>query len=239
MKLIELAFDFIESSAKHTSCDALLDDFRARIGVFGLEHVIMSFLPVGESEVRHLVLLNGWPMDWFDRYVEHRYYLHDAVAQHAIRYHQPFFWDDVPQSLTESPMARQIAGEASSFGLSHGYLVPVYTSRTLQACISLGGAHRLELGEREEGTILLMAHYVNRAAKQLIGETPAHHRLTEREREVLRWVASGKTMWEVSVTLSISEATVEKHLASARRKMGVVNTTQSVAEALIRHEIAI
>lgn len=55
--------------------------------------------------------------------------------------------------------------------------------------------------------------------------------LTPRQREVLEWVADGKTSQDVSTILGISAAMVEKHLRLAREVLGVDTTTQAVAKA--------
>lgn len=59
------------------------------------------------------------------------------------------------------------------------------------------------------------------------GEAPP--RLTPREREALAFVADGKTDWEISVILGVSEATARFHVDNARRKLGAVNRIQAVA----------
>lgn len=56
--------------------------------------------------------------------------------------------------------------------------------------------------------------------------------LSAREREVLLWAAQGKTAWETSVILGVSARTVEFHLASCRRKLGVSAKAQLVARAV-------
>jgi len=56
--------------------------------------------------------------------------------------------------------------------------------------------------------------------------------LTPREREVLTWVAQGKTTWEISEILGIASRTVDEHVASAGRKLGAANRTHAVAIAL-------
>jgi LuxR family quorum sensing-dependent transcriptional regulator len=50
--------------------------------------------------------------------------------------------------------------------------------------------------------------------------------------ECLKWAADGKTEWEISAILSISEHTADKHLANARRKLGAANRAQAVANAI-------
>jgi PAS domain S-box-containing protein len=62
-------------------------------------------------------------------------------------------------------------------------------------------------------------------------------RLTDREREVLRHIAMGKTQIEVGEVLGISERTVEQHIRAVRRKLNASNTIQAVVEAIHRQEI--
>jgi DNA-binding CsgD family transcriptional regulator len=56
--------------------------------------------------------------------------------------------------------------------------------------------------------------------------------LTGREREVLTWVAQGKSAWEIGEILGIVKRTVDEHAASAFRKLGAVNRAQAVAIAI-------
>ncbi len=56
--------------------------------------------------------------------------------------------------------------------------------------------------------------------------------LSFREVECLLWAAQGKTAWEISTILSISERTVRFHLDNAGKKLDAVNTTQTVALAI-------
>lgn len=56
--------------------------------------------------------------------------------------------------------------------------------------------------------------------------------LSAREREVLLWAARGKTAWESAAILGLSPRTVEFHLASCRRKLGVATKAQMVATAV-------
>jgi LuxR family quorum sensing-dependent transcriptional regulator len=56
--------------------------------------------------------------------------------------------------------------------------------------------------------------------------------LTARETEVLRWVANGKSAWEIGEILDITKRTVDAHVQSGVRKLGAVNRTHAVALAL-------
>lgn len=62
--------------------------------------------------------------------------------------------------------------------------------------------------------------------------TPGEPRLTPREREVLQWVAAGKTYWEISRILGISQRTVRHFMAVSREKLDSVSNKQAVAKAV-------
>jgi LuxR family quorum sensing-dependent transcriptional regulator len=55
---------------------------------------------------------------------------------------------------------------------------------------------------------------------------------TAREIEVLRWVANGKSAWEIGEILQITKRTVDEHVQAAVRKLGATNRTHAVALAL-------
>ena len=56
--------------------------------------------------------------------------------------------------------------------------------------------------------------------------------LTPREREVLAWVAQGKSAKEIGEILHIAKRTVDEHVQAAGRKLGALNRTHAVAIAL-------
>ncbi len=53
--------------------------------------------------------------------------------------------------------------------------------------------------------------------------------LSEREIEVLKWLAEGKTSWEIGVILNISERTVKFHVQNLMRRLGAANRHHLVA----------
>jgi DNA-binding CsgD family transcriptional regulator len=75
------------------------------------------------------------------------------------------------------------------------------------------------------------------AAAQGVNESvpfaPSHTAavLTAREREVLQWVAAGKTNRDVAAILKVGLRTVEKHLEHIYEKLGVETRTAAVMRA--------
>jgi DNA-binding CsgD family transcriptional regulator len=61
--------------------------------------------------------------------------------------------------------------------------------------------------------------------------------LSARELDCLKWTAAGKTAWEASIILGISERTVRFYLNTAREKLNCATTTQAVAKAVVNQLI--
>jgi DNA-binding CsgD family transcriptional regulator len=63
--------------------------------------------------------------------------------------------------------------------------------------------------------------------------------LTSREKECLSWVAAGKSDWEISVILGISESTARWYVVQAMEKLEVRTRPQAVAVGLVRNLISL
>ncbi len=61
---------------------------------------------------------------------------------------------------------------------------------------------------------------------------PAALPLSPRQAQCLRWAAIGKTSWETSRILGLSESTVNFHLRNACERLGVRGRRAAVAKAL-------
>lgn len=62
-------------------------------------------------------------------------------------------------------------------------------------------------------------------------------RLSERQKEVLQWVADGKTAAEIAVILGLKPATIEKHLKMARQALNVETTAQAIMKVSVYKQI--
>lgn len=120
-----------------------------------------------------------------------------------------------------SPSARRLIRDF--FRREAGGRLPPELARWLEAGAQQAFTrHRNErvLTVRREGDALLLQ------------ERREEVRLTRREREVLSWVARGKTNAQVAELLWLSPSTVRKHLENVYPKLGVNTRTAAVARFL-------
>lgn len=79
----------------------------------------------------------------------------------------------------------------------------------------------------------VLANYFHQHILRIYGhDAESQMIVSARELDCLKWVAAGKTAWEASVILGISERTVRFHLNAAREKLNCLTTTQAVAKAV-------
>lgn len=64
-----------------------------------------------------------------------------------------------------------------------------------------------------------------------VGQRKSREVLSPRELEVLKWLKCGKTSWDISRILDISERTVNYHVNNILQKLDVTNRLQAVSEA--------
>ena len=124
----------------------------------------------------------------------------------------------------------------SDYRMRHGFCVPFHGLNGYQAGISFAGFDVDDAKEANAALQLIGIYAFNRLAN-LKSAGKGRGILTHREREVLRWAASGKTAWDTGGILNIAEDTVNKHIASAMRKLNVYSRAQAVAESIRRGEI--
>ena len=63
--------------------------------------------------------------------------------------------------------------------------------------------------------------------------------LSKREQEVMHWAKEGKSSWDISMILAISERTVKFHFSNVFKKLDVVNRPQAIAKAIFHGIIKI
>jgi LuxR family transcriptional regulator, quorum-sensing system regulator BjaR1 len=129
--------------------------------------------------------------------------------------------------------AATMLGEACEFCLEDGFAVPMLTLDGSVAAVSLGG-EALDLPPNASGMISMVSSFAIARAIELKSRQVRRREanLTAREIECIKWAADGKTEWEISTILGVSEHTADKHLSNARRKLQAANKPQAVANAL-------
>jgi LuxR family quorum sensing-dependent transcriptional regulator len=237
-KHFQTALSAIERIANAASMSAVGDVVAATAKSFGYNHICFLASTGVNQPFEDRVLLKVWPKPWAEQYSASNFYASDPVAPRIRRQPELFTWSDI--RLDEvSPISRTIMEIASvDYGLKFGLCAPVHGMNGYQAGLSLAG-YEVENTEDAHGAIELVTMYAfNRFATLRSHQRAKLIALTLREREVVSWVAAGKTAWDTSVILGISEDTVNKTVTAAMHKLNAHTRAQAVAEAITQGLIA-
>lgn len=155
-----------------------------------------------------------------------------AIRESRVRYR---FSDFAPKARAEFQSYWEALSEAD---IAEALCATSYGPDGRIASLHLGFASA-ELGEETALTLQMAGLILTERLMTLAAPPPAVDvsggvALTPRERDSLALVAEGKTDWEISVILGVSEATARFHVDNARRKLGAVNRAHAVAK-MARH----
>ncbi|AOJ72290.1 LuxR family transcriptional regulator [Burkholderia sp. MSMB617WGS] len=183
-------------------------------------------------------MLDGFPAEWRLRYDAADYLSIDPVVQHCRCRTVPLIWND---ELYTTGRAKTMRDEAKSYGLVYGLSCPVHDRSGAISMLSMATDDPFERDTIDVLRLLslsqLLASFVHAAMQELLDcrlRRQGSCDLTARERESLQWAGRGKTAWEISKILGISERTVVFHLSNAARKIGANNRAQAVVIASAR-----
>ena len=124
--------------------------------------------------------------------------------------------------------------------IDHVMAVPIHVDRRYLVSFVLNRSkrgfsdrdrERLEIMRPHLGNLYRLSVAATRTEDAPPREHPLPESLTPRERDVLRWVAAGKTDRDVGAILEISPRTVHKHLQHIYEKLGVETRTAAAMRA--------
>jgi DNA-binding CsgD family transcriptional regulator len=177
----------------------------------------------------------SYPDAWKQFYMESAFHLIDPTLSTSARSIAPVDW----QRFERDERFEKVFGPARDFGLfSQGLTVPVrgpfgdcgLLSVTRECSNEEWGA----LKRKIMGNLQVAAVHFHDSVMQgeLLAKILRAPQLSTREREILQWVAAGKSQQDIGDILGISHRTVEVHLRSTREKLGALTTPQAVGRAI-------
>lgn len=156
-------------------------------------------------------------------------------------------WDRHGRTSYEPPTrlikqrTRHMLHFAGEFGLASGITVPSWSPSASWSFLTL--TTDLVADPRELAStlpsVVYFASCLQATVDRLQLRTRPAPQLSPREVEALRWSAVGKTSWEISMILGISERTVNFHLQQAAAKLRVKGRRAACARAVALGLIAI
>jgi LuxR family quorum sensing-dependent transcriptional regulator len=237
MLLTDTGLALVEHLERQRDVPPLLASFQRLTLAFGMEHFCVG--DPSHPEIRRDDRRWGatWPVQWYWRYVSQNHLAHDPVMARMNRAPAPFRWSQTHSGA--SRRGQRVLDEAAEFGIRDGLAIPIHQVDGRIAGVSIG-VRNYELSRPDEMALHMAALYLHAKLAGLRAgpEARTPPRLTPRERECLQWVAAGKTDWEISLILNISEQTAHGYVQNTLVKLGARTRAQAVALAMLSSQIS-
>jgi len=231
-------FAQFEPFANASSKDEVMLQVEQAVKSLGFERFLYAVVLKPGAINSGIFLHSTYPEEWRKHYDSQNLRTNDPTVTHCFKSMSPFVWQ--PQSF-QTIEQKTLYEEASSFGLRTGVTLPIHGLSGevgMLTCVrdDLPGQNFLQDLKHNLGSLSLlrdvvcdaMSAYITMEA--VLDETAPQ--LTVRELDCLRWMAVGKTTWEISRILSISEAGVNFHISNLRNKFGVNRRNDVVIKAI-------
>lgn len=181
---------------------------------------------------------------WRAHYDERNLAKADDLLSAGLTSTAPTTWMTFRREQEQRGRPAEIYDEAREFGLHDGFYLPIHQSDGSVLGVSMMARQEMPKSRTTLAALHMLAVYYHLAAERLglvaklapldtPAPAPVKAILTKRQLECLKWIRQGKTSWEISQILGISEHTVHEHLEQARTRLGVRTTTQAVLEAVV------
>ena len=234
--------DFVERLQSLSNYDDICREIVTELKWFGFTYVTFWEVPGPGKDFLSGILYNNRPQEYVDRYLEKNYVLRDPVVTELRNTVDTYSWSDVRKRRELTKSETNIIDEAREFAVRDGLTVPIVKLSGSLSVFSPCG-YEPDLSQRARSALEIIGIYSHEALKRSLirsqRDVHAQMPLTPREREVMQWVAAGKTDSEIGDILSISTTTVTSHVENAKFKLDAFKRTYAVVQAIRLGEISL
>jgi LuxR family quorum sensing-dependent transcriptional regulator len=209
--------------------------FGRAVGEFGFDRFsFVHALGPNRSVVDPEMMFGHQHDRWYRRYAERKYYHVDPSLKRLLSSPQPFAWSDMPLStLTKEEQGVRVA--AAETGSKNGFVIPVEGMQRELYVVRLTSPEK-DFDPQARQTLYTLGLLYSTIGLNKFGRAKRIQRispLTFREAECLRWVSEGKSDWDISEILGISQHTVHEHLERGKAKLKARTRTQAAVHAAV------
>lgn len=178
----------------------------------------------------------SFPDQWLEIYLNKKYYKIDPIFKSNFSNFKTQYW---PNTYKINAPPSELLSLSVDCGLRDGYTSGAKNLKGTEGslfsicCKSSVARKSVEFHRRVEVILTHVIPHLHQALYRLTNQSIKKNRnpLSTKEIEVLNWIKQGKTSWDISRILGISERTVNFHAANIMQKLDAVSRPQAIANA--------
>lgn len=227
--------DILQRISEATEISQVIDAMYASCLMIGGDKISYhsEILFEGTASANSDVISIGYPKEWLDIYMTGGGKAIDPVPEIVMQAGRVMTWREATSQLTLTDSVRAFLKQAEQLGLLNGLGFPLWGARGLNAFVAIGFPGidiNLKMRIIQAEHLLLQAGHMRIVELSTAKPVPAI--LSKREREVLTWIAKGKSNTDIATILSISPETVSTYKRRIYTKLDCHDRIGAVVKAL-------
>ncbi len=224
--------EFIERSNKCRNTGELNAVFCDCLGRLGIDMYVFSYVHHQNDIAGHGVS-SSYPGDWLDHYISHNYITFDPIYRIGWEKSGVFDWASISKTHALTKDETRLMNEASDAGLKSGAAAAIHLGYGSMIGFGFASSSRHSFGRDHLSQLYAMAGQFQLVFTSLAPNPERPEvRLSVRQKEVLRWIATGRTRVDIADLMGISEDTVDDHLRQIFRKLKCNDKVVAVLKAV-------
>lgn len=244
--------DFVVKLATATDLEKLWEMHLAKMAEYGIDRLFYGSTryrtPNSLGDPEDFVVLTNHTRAFVDVFFGRKYYLHGSMVTWSLENFGAVSWRYMHERFANGEMTEKeievyefnLANDIQT-GYSISYMPTQKRQRSGLSLIARKGISQHDMDEmwQEHGKDIQAMCHVLHLKILTLPYSRSQRPLTKRQREVLEWVADGKTILDISILMGLKPATIEKHLRLARESLCVETTAQAILKASFQNQIFI
>lgn len=217
---------------------------------YGFDRLIYAFMPFraapGHDDIADALILSNHDPVYVQAFLNAKVFMEAPMVKWTMHNTGACSWSHVLRQRAQgelSPSELRVLELNAAHGVTAGYSIAFDdSSARSKGGIGLCAERGLSQAEVDDiwarhGRELMVLNAILHLRISNLPLVTARRALTMRQREVLEWVADGKTTADIALIMGLTAATVEKHLRRAREALDVETTAQAVLKASMQKQL--
>lgn len=180
-----------------------------------------------------LVITDGFSDAFVKRYYDEELFRVDPLTAYAKRALHPFFWSEIGKHVKLSADQQSFLDIMAEHGHGDGFAFQVFGPGLRNGCVGMGlPASGVDTPQEDLLTLQSVAQAAHVRFCELSPKGLQSGHLSPRERQILGWIARGKSNAAIARQLTVSPHTVDTLVRRIFEKMGVKDRTTAAIQGV-------